>query len=112
MIGTIRWEGFSLSGERDAFSTFLISAAVAGVSIGGTWVLGNFTETREVAKQNAQLMERVDTLMREVRELNAGLSTVTVLTIRVDRAEKQLDKQEEALRELRDGRVPRDMRDR
>ncbi len=96
--------------ERDAFSTFLISAAVAGVSIGGTWTLAGQADDREAVKVQAQLVERVDNLTREVQRLSTGLSTVLVLTVRVERAEKLLDRQEEALRSLRDGLVPQSSR--
>ena len=105
------WKAFIL-GEKDPFTSFLMAAAVAGVSIAGTWVLGNFNETREAAKQTAQLMERVDNLAREVRILNSGLATITILTVRVEQAEKKLDKQEDALQQLRESRTPRDLRDR
>lgn len=105
------WKAYVL-GEKDPFTSFLMAAAVAGVSIAGTWVLGNFNESRETARQTAQLMERVDNLTREVRVLNSGLATITVLTVRIEQAEKKLDRQEDALQQLRDSRTPKDMRDR
>ena len=92
--------------EKDPFTTFLIAAAVAGISIGGTWVLSGQGQDREAVRQLATLSTKVETLTSEMQRLNTGLSTVLVLSVRIDNAERVIDKQQEALEYLRMNRVP------
>ena len=92
--------------ETNTFNTFLFAAAVAGVSIGGTWMLANRGDDRETVARLATLTTKVENLTGEVSRLNNGLSTVLVLSVRVDNTERVLDRQQEALEELRRGRVP------
>ncbi len=101
-----RWCDKIVAEQRDGFSSFLISAAVAGVSIGGTWVFSNINDQRAEARDVAVLANKVENLSNELRRLTENLTTTLVLTVRVENVEKLLDKQQEALDALRHSTVP------
>ena len=92
--------------EKDAFTSFLFAAAIAGVSIGGTWMLSGRSEERQAVKEMATLVQQVDQLSTEVRTLSAGLNSVLTLTVRVEYVEKLVDRQQQALESIRMSRVP------
>ena len=107
------WAGYKLGrlmADLD-FSSFLFAAAVAGVGVGGTLLVTWTNSDKETTRRLAVLETQAGEDRKKIDWLIDRAQTTLTLDLRVRIIEDQNNKQERALEDLRQFKVPRDSRE-
>ena len=100
-----------MASPPQTFQSFLFAAAVAGIGVGGGFLVSWVNSDKQTSRDIAVLQSMLDRTNKEVDALRSQQNILISLGVRVTVVEGYLSRQEVALEELRKYKVPTEMRD-
>ena len=93
------------------FNAFLFAAAIAGIGVGGSFLVASMNSDRQSVKDIAVLQATMDRTAKDVEKMAAAQQILISLGIRVTVIEGALTKHDMVIEDLRKGRAPVELRE-